>query len=147
MSGFYFESFGSETLASRVFVLLSRSVVGKLFFFKWCETVNWQFLLLKPSSLHIAGWKIIRQQKHLYRLWNFLNGWIIQKTFQVIGKIKILKNYFQCLAICCTYFHFYSFNDNDLVTEFVSTGTFCGYVIILTAVLAGERSDQIKLKI
>lgn len=41
------------------------------------------------------------------------------------------------LAITCCYLHFYSFNDGDLVTGFLATGTFCGYVIILSATMAG----------
>jgi len=45
---------------------------------------------------------------------------------------------FKCLAVACCYFHFYSFSDDDLVTEFIATGTFCGYCIILTAVMAGD---------
>lgn len=54
------------------------------------------------------------------------------------GRLEFLSALlFQCLAICCCYLHFYSFSDNDLVTEFLATGTFCGYCIILTAVMAG----------
>lgn len=44
----------------------------------------------------------------------------------------------QCLSIVCCYLHFYSFDDGDLMTGFIATGTFCGYVIILIAIMAGE---------
>lgn len=55
------------------------------------------------------------------------------------SKELIVKIMFQCLAVVCCYFHFYSFSDDDLVTEFLATGTFCGYCIILTAVMAGWK--------
>ncbi|KAG5684254.1 hypothetical protein PVAND_013490 [Polypedilum vanderplanki] len=51
--------------------------------------------------------------------------------------LSVVKFLELCLSICCTYFHFYSFSDDDLVTEFIATGTFCGFCIILTAVMAG----------
>lgn len=54
---------------------------------------------------------------------------------------------FKCLSICCVYFHFYSFSDDDLVTEFLATGTFCGFCIILTAVMAGMNKYRKRVKI
>ncbi|CRL04712.1 CLUMA_CG017772, isoform A [Clunio marinus] len=56
-----------------------------------------------------------------------------ESTRTPLSVVKFLE---LSLAICCTYFHFYSFSDDDLVTEFLATGTFCGYVIILTAIMA-----------
>lgn len=36
--------------------------------------------------------------------------------------------------MACVVLHYYSFNDGDLVTGFLATGTFCGFVVILAAV-------------
>ncbi|XP_041775748.1 uncharacterized protein LOC121595670 isoform X1 [Anopheles merus] len=41
------------------------------------------------------------------------------------------------LAVTCTTLHYYSFNDGDLVTGFLATGTFCGFIVILFTVMAG----------
>ncbi|CAO1413626.1 unnamed protein product [Diamesa hyperborea] len=51
--------------------------------------------------------------------------------------LSVIKFLELCLSIVCCYLHFYSFDDGDLVTGFIATGTFCGYVIILIAIMAG----------
>ncbi|XP_058811336.1 uncharacterized protein LOC131676233 [Topomyia yanbarensis] len=43
----------------------------------------------------------------------------------------------KCLATTCTVLHYYSFDDGDLVTGFLATGTFCGFIVILTTVMIG----------
>lgn len=42
----------------------------------------------------------------------------------------------QTLCSACIVCHYYSFDDNDLITCFLATGTFVGYSIILMAVFA-----------
>lgn len=78
---------------------------------------------------------------------------------------------FQCLAVYCTYLHYYSFNgsltfkkdkfsitrfiqnpinkqtDKERDTEFFTTGTFCGFVVILTVILAGELNPHMFSKV
>lgn len=66
----------------------------------------------------------------------------VVKFLELVSLLRSLQqmidsDVFQSLAVVCCYFHFYSFSDDDLVTEFLATGTFCGYCIILTAVMAG----------
>ncbi|XP_001866470.2 uncharacterized protein LOC6049759 [Culex quinquefasciatus] len=51
--------------------------------------------------------------------------------------MSIIKFLELCLTIACTVLHYYSFDDGDLVTGFLSTGTFCGYIVILTTVMVG----------
>ncbi|XP_055611632.1 uncharacterized protein LOC129758196 [Uranotaenia lowii] len=51
--------------------------------------------------------------------------------------LSIIKFLELCLAATCTVLHYYSFDDGDLVTGFLSTGTFCGYIVILTTVMVG----------
>ncbi|CAG9803118.1 unnamed protein product [Chironomus riparius] len=62
---------------------------------------------------------------------------VVHENSSTKTPLSIVKFLELCLAACCTYFHFYSFSDDDLVTEFIATGTFCGYCIILLAVMAG----------
>ncbi|XP_037938216.1 uncharacterized protein LOC119671587 isoform X2 [Teleopsis dalmanni] len=40
-------------------------------------------------------------------------------------------------AIACLTLHFYSFNDRDIVTSFLATGTFTGFIIVVVGVFAG----------
>ncbi|XP_055551357.1 uncharacterized protein LOC129733841 [Wyeomyia smithii] len=51
--------------------------------------------------------------------------------------LSIIKFLELCLATTCTVLHYYSFDDGDLVTGFISTGTFCGYIVILITVMIG----------
>ncbi|XP_001660924.2 uncharacterized protein LOC5573526 [Aedes aegypti] len=51
--------------------------------------------------------------------------------------LSIIKFLELCLAVACTVLHYYSFDDGDLVTGFLATGTFCGYIVILTTVMVG----------
>nr|XP_029720579.1 uncharacterized protein LOC115262319 [Aedes albopictus] len=51
--------------------------------------------------------------------------------------LSIIKFLELCLAIACTVLHYYSFDDGDLVTGFLATGTFCGYIVILTTIMVG----------
>lgn len=52
--------------------------------------------------------------------------------------ILFLFNLFPLQTLCsaCLFFHYYSFDDSDLVTCFLATGTFCGYLVILLAIFA-----------
>lgn len=45
---------------------------------------------------------------------------------------------FQGFAIACLTLHFYSFNDRDIITSFLATGTFTGFIIVVIGVFAGE---------
>ncbi|XP_065092535.1 uncharacterized protein LOC135713355 [Ochlerotatus camptorhynchus] len=51
--------------------------------------------------------------------------------------MSIIKFLELCLATACTVLHYYSFDDGDLITGFLATGTFCGYIVILTTVMVG----------
>uniref|UniRef100_A0A336KV20 CSON000194 protein n=1 Tax=Culicoides sonorensis TaxID=179676 RepID=A0A336KV20_CULSO len=51
--------------------------------------------------------------------------------------LAIIKFLEMCLSMCCTVLHYYSFDDGDLVTGFLATGTFCGFDTILFAIMAG----------
>ncbi|XP_049283569.1 uncharacterized protein LOC125763905 [Anopheles funestus] len=51
--------------------------------------------------------------------------------------LSIIKFLELSLAVTCTTLHYYSFNDGDLVTGFLATGTFCGFIVILFTVMAG----------
>lgn len=51
--------------------------------------------------------------------------------------LAIIKFLELVLSACCTVLHFYSFDDYDLVTGFLATGTFCGFDIILFGAMAG----------
>uniref|UniRef100_A0A182UE88 MARVEL domain-containing protein n=1 Tax=Anopheles melas TaxID=34690 RepID=A0A182UE88_9DIPT len=58
------------------------------------------------------------------------------------GKLDGRENYWEKVALCslavtCTTLHYYSFDDGDLVTGFLATGTFCGFIVILFTVMAG----------
>ncbi|XP_067640991.1 uncharacterized protein [Eurosta solidaginis] len=51
-----------------------------------------------------------------------------------LGAVKFMELGFSaaCLAL-----HYYSFDDRDIVTSFVATGTFSGYIIIVVGIFAG----------
>uniref|UniRef100_A0A182JEN2 Uncharacterized protein n=1 Tax=Anopheles atroparvus TaxID=41427 RepID=A0A182JEN2_ANOAO len=51
--------------------------------------------------------------------------------------LSVIKFLELCLAVACTTLHYYSFDDGDLVTGFLATGTFCGFIVILTTIMAG----------
>ncbi|XP_050099123.1 uncharacterized protein LOC126579659 [Anopheles aquasalis] len=51
--------------------------------------------------------------------------------------LSIIKFLELSLAITCTALHYYSFDDGDLVTGFLATGTFCGFIVILITIMAG----------
>uniref|UniRef100_A0A182Y548 Uncharacterized protein n=1 Tax=Anopheles stephensi TaxID=30069 RepID=A0A182Y548_ANOST len=51
--------------------------------------------------------------------------------------LSIIKFLELSLAITCTTLHYYSFDDGDLVTGFLATGTFCGFIVILFTIMAG----------
>ncbi|XP_052871737.1 uncharacterized protein LOC131213212 [Anopheles bellator] len=51
--------------------------------------------------------------------------------------LSVIKFLELSLAITCTVLHYYSFDDGDLVTGFLATGTFCGFIVILTTIMAG----------
>lgn len=57
------------------------------------------------------------------------------KKKRPLAVIKFLE---LCLSAACTILHFYSFDNYDLVTGFLATGTFCGFNIILFGAMAGE---------
>lgn len=54
------------------------------------------------------------------------------------GPLTVIKFLELCLSAVCTFLHFYSFDDYDLVTCFLATGTFCGFDLILFATMAGK---------
>ncbi|XP_018803485.1 PREDICTED: uncharacterized protein LOC108977945 [Bactrocera latifrons] len=51
-----------------------------------------------------------------------------------LSAIKFMELGFSaaCLAL-----HFYSFDDRDILTSFVATGTFSGYIIVVVGIFAG----------
>ncbi|XP_055913582.1 uncharacterized protein LOC129947159 isoform X1 [Eupeodes corollae] len=51
-----------------------------------------------------------------------------------LNAVKFLELAF---AIACLVLHFYSFNDGDIITSFLATGTFCGYILIVLGIFAG----------
>ncbi|XP_058127354.1 uncharacterized protein LOC131291246 [Anopheles ziemanni] len=51
--------------------------------------------------------------------------------------LSVIKFLELCLAVACTTLHYYSFDDGDLVTGFLATGTFCGFIVILSTIMAG----------
>uniref|UniRef100_A0A182MKX9 MARVEL domain-containing protein n=1 Tax=Anopheles culicifacies TaxID=139723 RepID=A0A182MKX9_9DIPT len=53
------------------------------------------------------------------------------------SSVMALNTVRKSLAIACTTLHYYSFDDGDLVTGFLATGTFCGFIVILFTVMAG----------
>lgn len=60
-------------------------------------------------------------------------------NFEILKKKKTMNciiYHLQSLSIACLFFHYYSFDDSDLVTCFLATGTFCGYIVILIALFA-----------
>lgn len=48
-----------------------------------------------------------------------------------------IPSLFQGFAVACLVLHFYSFNDRDIMTSFLATGTFTGYIIVVIGVFAG----------
>ncbi|XP_055714015.1 protein snakeskin-like [Phlebotomus papatasi] len=54
------------------------------------------------------------------------------------NRLSVIKFMELSLAIASTVLHYYSFNDGELVTAFLATGTFCGYIIVLIAIFAGH---------
>lgn len=110
-------------------------------------SIGFESLIVKKVKVdRVECWRIIktcqrariRRQRRLCRWWSSSSWWGSR-----CGRLRCqLTRIFQCLSICCCYFHFYSFSDDDLVTEFIATGTFCGFCIILTAVMAGKRARR-----
>lgn len=43
----------------------------------------------------------------------------------------------QSLTILCLVLHYYSFNDDDILTTFLATGTFSGFVILFITIFCG----------
>jgi hypothetical protein len=59
--------------------------------------------------------------------------------------LSVIKFIEFALSITCTVLHYYSFRDGDMVTGFLATGTFCGYVVILTTIMTGETERKEKI--
>ncbi|XP_037935627.1 uncharacterized protein LOC119671587 isoform X1 [Teleopsis dalmanni] len=53
------------------------------------------------------------------------------------GRLTVVKFLELGFAIACLTLHFYSFNDRDIVTSFLATGTFTGFIIVVVGVFAG----------
>ncbi|XP_073835407.1 uncharacterized protein [Musca autumnalis] len=51
-----------------------------------------------------------------------------------IGVVKFLELGF---AIACLVLHYYSFDDRDIATSLLATGSFSGYIIVLIGVFVG----------
>ncbi|XP_058985382.1 uncharacterized protein LOC131805780 [Musca domestica] len=51
-----------------------------------------------------------------------------------IGVVKFLELGF---AIACLVLHYYSFDDRDIATSLLATGSFSGYIIVLVGVFVG----------
>jgi hypothetical protein len=50
----------------------------------------------------------------------------------------VLKVLELVLAIFCAVLHYHSCYDDAVFTGFLATGTFCGYVVIMTTVVIGK---------
>uniref|UniRef100_T1GT09 MARVEL domain-containing protein n=1 Tax=Megaselia scalaris TaxID=36166 RepID=T1GT09_MEGSC len=48
-----------------------------------------------------------------------------------------ITNIFQGFSVACLVLHFYSFNDGDIITSFLATGTFTGFILIILSVFCG----------
>ncbi|XP_017109141.2 uncharacterized protein [Drosophila bipectinata] len=53
------------------------------------------------------------------------------------GRLNVVKFLELGFAVACLVLHFYSFNDRDIMTSFLATGTFTGYIIVVIGVFAG----------
>lgn len=60
----------------------------------------------------------------------------------LFAKIEFSKSFLvfslKSLSVACCVLHYYSFDDNELVTAFVATGTFTGFIVVLIAIFASE---------
>ncbi|XP_070074951.1 uncharacterized protein [Drosophila takahashii] len=52
------------------------------------------------------------------------------------GRLNVVKFLELGFAVACLVLHFYSFNDRDIMTSFLATGTFTGYIIVVIGVFA-----------
>ncbi|XP_034482801.1 uncharacterized protein LOC117788204 isoform X2 [Drosophila innubila] len=52
------------------------------------------------------------------------------------GRLNVVKFLELAFSIACLVLHFYSFNDRDIMTSFMATGTFTGYIIVVIGVFA-----------
>lgn len=57
---------------------------------------------------------------------------------QKVRNVDLIFEFSQCLAIYCLYLHYWSFNDKEKDVEFFTTGTYCGFIVILTVLLTGD---------
>lgn len=56
-----------------------------------------------------------------------------------LSPVKIHVSFlFQGFSIACMALHYYSFDDRDILTSFLATGTFSGYIVVIVGVFAGE---------
>ncbi|XP_013113567.1 uncharacterized protein LOC106091563 [Stomoxys calcitrans] len=53
------------------------------------------------------------------------------------GRISVVKFLELGFAIACLALHFYSFDDRDIITSFLATGTFSGYIVVVIGIFAG----------
>ncbi|XP_023171976.1 uncharacterized protein LOC111600195 [Drosophila hydei] len=53
------------------------------------------------------------------------------------GRLNVVKFLELAFSVACLVLHFYSFNDRDIMTSFMATGTFTGYIIVVIGVFAG----------
>ncbi|XP_030566062.1 uncharacterized protein LOC115766316 isoform X1 [Drosophila novamexicana] len=61
----------------------------------------------------------------------------IRDLFEVHPRIEQTHRKLSAFSIACLVLHFYSFNDRDIMTSFMATGTFTGYIIVVIGVFAG----------
>ncbi|CAD7089918.1 unnamed protein product [Hermetia illucens] len=53
------------------------------------------------------------------------------------ARLSVVKFMELVFAITCLVLHYYSFYDGDIVTSFITTGTFTGFVVIIVALFGG----------
>ncbi|XP_055390119.1 uncharacterized protein LOC129619065 isoform X2 [Condylostylus longicornis] len=53
------------------------------------------------------------------------------------SRLSVLKFMELAFSITCLTLHFYSYNDGDIMTSFLATGTFTGFILIVLGVFAG----------
>lgn len=104
------------------------------------------FWIFSLNSGRLAIFKIRESEIFDYheslRTWTTSCHWLtlffpLQKNSNLVAfhwqqcLVSKIQYFFQALTLTCLVLHYYSFNDGDVVTTFLSTGTFCGFVVIL----------------
>lgn len=58
------------------------------------------------------------------------------------NRLSVIKFMELSLSVACSVLHYYSFDDGELVTAFVATGTFSGYIIVLIGIFASKEFNS-----